>query len=29
VILVVGILLIGIIFGPWFGLANRAGMALF
>jgi NADH-quinone oxidoreductase subunit N len=28
-ILVVGILLIGILFGPWFSLANQAGMALF
>ena len=29
VVLVVGILLIGILFGPWFSLANQAGMALF
>jgi NADH-quinone oxidoreductase subunit N len=29
IILVAGILLIGILFGPWFGLANQAGMALF
>jgi NADH-quinone oxidoreductase subunit N len=27
--LVVGILLIGIVFGPWFGLATRAGLSLF
>jgi NADH-quinone oxidoreductase subunit N len=29
VVLVVGILLVGILFGPWFGLASRAGLALF
>ena len=29
VVLVVGILLVGILFGPWFGLASQAGLALF
>jgi len=28
-VLVAGILLVGILFGPWFGLASHAGLALF
>ena len=29
VVLVIGILLLGTLFGPWFGLATKAAMSMF